>query len=345
MKKIYQSHKWKRHSQRRSEREHKRDVYRHWLRIYYRQENIGQSHEHYPSSSRRHKDVDLLVPTIFSVIKNPEETLALFMDFNHAASRRENIHFDMSSVSEITPDAILYMLSRFRYFERSGKRLSVSGNIPRDPLCATILVTSGFLKHVSYPNKGSIPKDLNVLDVVSGRKVLPDIAQKFVSFARDRLPVAKDTSRSIYKTVIECMANTRDHAYPRPGGDWWLMASYRKDTRTVHFTFVDNGMTIPATVRKKIAEVVSSIATALVPISSGTRESDLINSALLGKYRTRTGLSYRGKGLPSIYAQSRNRRIKNLTIVSSHGYIDVEANIVKDLQQKFQGTLLSWDFV
>lgn len=54
---------------------------------------------------------------------------------------------------------------------------------------------------------------------------------------------------------------------------------------------------------------------------------------------------YRGKGLPKIYEYSKNRNIENLVVISRNGYVDVANGIVKDLNEKFYGTLLSWDFV
>jgi hypothetical protein len=122
------------------------------------------------------------------------------------------------------------------------------------------------------------------------------------------------------------------------------MAAHREHLKPLHFTFLDNGLTIPATIRRNLGEYLADIAGVLLPVVQ-TQDHRLIESALKGDFRTKTGVVYRGKGLPKIYEYSNNRNIENLVVISRNGYVGVANGIVKDLNEKFYGTLLSWDFV
>jgi hypothetical protein len=137
------------------------------------------------------------------------------------------------------------------------------------------------------------------------------------------------------------MVNTGHHAYEKRfvNWKWWLMALPTTDKKRVHFAFLDNGRGIPTTVRKNFAERVSYL------FGDRTMDSELIFSALEGKYRSRMKNRWRGKGLPKIFSYSSKDIIENLQIVSNHGYVDCQRNQLKELSDKFHGTLLYWEFV
>ena len=293
----------------------------------------------------RKNEVALVVPSNFSLIGNPEEMLSFFHDVNIYVEKGEHIFFDMAAIDKMTTDAILYMLSQFEYYKHRYKNYVISGNVPAIEECRDIFISSGFYKYVRASNAG-LQSNANVLTVRSGSQVEPEVARDVTYFARDRL-ANRDTqiSKSMYSTMIECMANTKNHAYKSLGGKWWLMAAYREQAKAVHFTFLDNGITIPVTIKKNFKEYVANIAGTILPVVQTTQDCKLIESALKGEFRTTTGMSYRGKGLPKIYQYSRNKNIENLAVVSRNGYIDLASATTYDLNKKFFGTLLSWDFV
>jgi len=339
MKKLYQEEKWKRYSKKRSEAV---------LKSLYKKETTKHRKQKveyiYGKSRRRKNEVTIEVPSNFSLINRAEEMLRFFHDIRTYVQKGRDIFFDMTAIGDMTTDAILYMLSQFQYYKQHYTNYKISGNTPTNNECRNIFVGSGFYKYVRASGT-RLQGDSNILTVQSRSQVEPEIAKEITHFAKDRLDkMDMKTSKSIYSTMIECMANTKNHAYERGGGKWWLMAAYREHLKTVHFTFLDNGLTIPATIRKNLGEYLANIAGTLLPVVQ-TQDYKLIESALKGDFRTKTGVSYRGKGLPKIYEYSKNRNIENLVIISRNGYVDVANGAIRDLGEKFFGTLLSWDFV
>jgi hypothetical protein len=219
-----------------------------------------------------------------------------------------------------------------------------------DDKCNKIFANSGFYKYVYSKKRGPLHADPDTLSIESGSLVVPGKAADTKEFTKRSLmkDESKDT-KSIYTTLIECMGNTRQHAYKKGSGyaKWWLMASYDKESVRVHFTFLDNGYGIPSTIRMRFGEKIRSVFGKIV---GEVPDSGLILSALNGEFRTRTGIAYRGKGLPSIFETARNKKIDNLIVISKKGYVGwkkSEKGELESIELKFPlfGTLLSWDIL
>lgn len=255
MKKVYQEEKWKRYSKKRSEAV---------LESLYKKKRSKHGKKRveylYGKTKRRQNEVTIQVPSSFSLINDPEEMLKFFHDVRSYVQKGRDIFFDMSSIEDMTTDAILYMLSQFQYYKQQYTNYKISGNTPTNNECRNIFVGSGFYKYVRAPGIKT-PSDSNILTVRSRSQVEPEIAKEATHFARGRLQkMDMTTSKSIYSTMIESMANTKNHAYERGGGKWWLMAAHREHLKTLHFTFLDNGLTIPATIRRNLGEYLADIA-------------------------------------------------------------------------------------
>ena len=168
-----------------------------------------------------------------------------------------------------------------------------------------------------------------------GIKVKPRIAQQVVAFARSCLGLSRLETNPIYTTIIELMKNTFQHAYdtaPNFSRRWWLIAVHLPESASVSFSFLDNGMGIPHTIKKKFFERLTS------------NDSELIASTLRGEFRTRTQQVYRGNGLPSIFEHHQDGRIRNLKVLSNKGFVDCQTDNTDSLNRRFRGTLICWDF-
>jgi hypothetical protein len=172
------------------------------------------------------------------------------------------------------------------------------------------------------------------------------IAKQVRTFASEKVGMGGDHKEpSIYNTMIESMANTINHAYSNIGGRWWLAAVHDVERNCVCFSFLDNGATIPRTVKKKYSESFSLIAKKVVPITPTIADSELIMSALKGEYRTQTGEEHRGKGLPRILEEAQLGHINNLVIVSAKGFVNIDNDEIVELSDRFHGTLLKWNYI
>lgn len=281
-----------------------------------------------------HRDLKkCYAPEHFSITDNPEETLLFFDQVYNYLRQEYSVSLQLESVRKITSDAILYMLSLLDMFKnRRGVRFM--GNAPVDERCRHIFMESGFYEYVD--SKYSPSRNVkDILAVRSENRVVGRIAQEVVEFAHDKVSpsTAVFVWRKVYTTILECMGNTREHAYTgreKYQTKWWLMALHDESKNRVTFAILDNGAGIPKTVKKKIME------------RFWTADSDLILSALRGEFRTRMNELWRGKGLPKIFKTYEAGIIQNLAIISNKGYVNYGSNQFRDLKQKFFGTLVSW---
>ena len=287
---------------------------------------------------------EMRVPSNFDVFGNMSEVLAFFERFKVHQRRHVPVMFDLSKIEVLTPEAVLYMLALFDLFPRLHGASAIRGNRPLSKQCDTILTESGFFNFVRTKVPPPTSSNSLVLKIETGTNVKPEVAQKVVRFAQEHLPsLPSATRRSTYELLIEAMANTKNHAYvgsraTRIPPSWRLVAMCDKSRNCVKFSFLDNGIGIPVSIRKDFAEQVRQ------QVAIGKIDGKLIESALRGKFRTRTLSKERGKGLPKIFEYQQTEQIKNLQILSNRGYVNCATSEVKNLSDKFFGTLLSWEF-
>jgi len=346
VKKLYTEQEWKNHSLKKAYkalknkiRKRRKDKKKHYLSktIVGKLENV-----------RLRKDANgIEAPSTFSLIDNIDETLNFFQSIYTVSNKfpHKRIQFDFSGIKNLTTDAILYLLSRMDYLHLQRYfHGGFSGNEPVDKESFQLFQASGFYKYVRTLRADKIQNNPNIYTIESGKLVMASKAKEVKDFIKHCLGKEESSNtKEIYTSIIECMANTRHHAYGAENrySKWWFMASFDKDR--VHFTFLDNGFGIPTTINKKFKEKVRDILGKLLPLED--TDAKLILSALKGDFRTKTKEGYRGKGLPRIYDTVKNKKIENLVIVSRKGFVNVSAGTQITLKENFYGTLLSWDII
>ncbi|MCP3683821.1 MAG: hypothetical protein GY861_14140 [bacterium] len=295
------------------------------------------------SYNRKQKSQEIVAPRNLSIIENAEDTLEFFHSINEHLRKRHRVFLDISSIQKLTIDAILYLLSLFKYNDWNLNEYEIRGNLPEDDTCREIFVQSGLLDHVTIRGKAPKKDEDKFVSIQSGNENEPTIAAKVIDFARKKLDITTTNFRSrTYEVIIEIMANANEHAYGKSflKHKWWLMAYHDFTTDVVHYAFLDNGLGIPATVRKNFKERLLSAG-----IMDFSQDSDLIQTALEGiVQRTRTKESHRGNGLPKVFKIAQEGLIDNLIVVSNKGYYNCTKNFTQTLDRKFHGSLLTWDF-
>jgi hypothetical protein len=348
MKKVFQSSKWKKHSRKVSERELYRKQKRH---AFLKAKNIRFTQKHQKRNistsikvthQKHHNRFEVTVPTKFSIINNPNEMLEFYDTIYSYAKKNQAVYLEMSGIEYISADAILYTISIFDYLEHALRYQKLSGNFPKNERTKDLLLQSSFFNYV-HANFWFNPDNSKILSVKSGNLAQGIIAKQVIDFSKSILNKRSSIqSKSIYGTIIECMVNTRHHAYRHMVDHqwkWWLMAMPNEKGDSIQFAFLDNGAGIPTTVRKNFAEKVTAM------FGQNSKDSNLIQSALQGQYRTRMKDKWRGKGLPKIFEYFNDNYIDNLHIISNKGHVDCKNEVLDELNKKFHGTLLSWDFV
>jgi len=342
MKKLYNNKKHKLHSYRVSQKVlkyRKTFKYLHRKSLIYKSQ-IGKGKTHRISFNKQQfqehekkKKIHIQAPSNFSIIDNIDEMLLLFNKIEKLTMQTEKIFLDLSIVERITPESILYILSEFDYLKTTLNYLDISGNVPVNEECKSLFIQSGYFDYVNSANYTKNSNN-NILSIKSNNLVIGEIAQEVVEFSLNHIK-PKSSPNNIYKTIIECMANTNNHAYSNnniPYSKWWLMATYNEKENKVHFSFVDNGKSIPKTIKKKISDLSKD-------------DGNILLSACDGKFQSSSKLKWRGTGLPKIKVYADNSFIENLIIVSNKGYANISKKKSIVLNNKFNGTLLSWDFI
>lgn len=343
-----------RHSTRRAQREMRKKQLAPKKRWFNKVEYQGHFTLPKPSDKQlysrgKHGDRDSLkAPDDFSIIRDDGPVFELFNTLRLLAGKRRKVFLDISDVRNISLDAIVYLLWLFEYLKKTNKPLDIVGNIPNDNRTKQLLLASGFFDWVKSPHL-STKTDASILAIESNNMVLPAIAKKVVIFLRNHLKQPKsEITKTTYKTIIELMNNTREHAYKKDASfpRWYIAAHHCHEDNKVTLTFLDGGMGIPHTINTKFSEKIRAILSRSTSLLEELKisDSDLILSAMKGEFRTRTRQGYRGKGLPGIKDACDKGNISNLTVVSNRGFVNIDQGDKFDLDCTFRGTLFSWEF-
>lgn len=288
----------------------------------------------------------LTPPNIFSLFQNSAETVAFFDKVVWTirnCKMHDSLFFDLSSITAITTDAIMYLIAVIKNMRRlKAFRITCQGNLPQDKLAREIIEKSGFYSYMHSASPRNVTGDSSYMKISSGVNADGQLASSFCDFVQKHCNMTIKDTKKLYPMLIELMTNTHQHAYREDEHGmmdrFWYISAYIT-TNGVHFVFLGTGAGIPATIHKKFFERMTELV-------SGN-DAKYIESTLLGAFRTETKQVYRGKGLPGIYEDARNNKISNLCIVSNKGKCTVDGDTIysEKLLKSLEGTLFSWDII
>lgn len=299
--------------------------------------SLGPDTPHAPVN----RAVAAVAPQVLSFSRNLADSLDFFRRLEPTGTARADLRIDLTQVREVTPGEVIYLLARIHHAEHAKRWASIRGNSPAYVPARRMFHSSGFLNYFRGPSSQASD---DFVQIQCGTNADTQAASKITRFVREKLGLPMHQTSGLYKILIECMSNTLHHAYAnRTGAEltrWWLIAYYDKDSRLVQCAFLDTGEGIPRTMRHKLRE-------RLVKLFPGARsraalDSQLIMSGLSGEFRTRTGQSHRGKGLPQISAVAQSQQIAELSIISGRGCVNAKTLDPAHLDRRFHGTLYSW---
>jgi hypothetical protein len=278
----------------------------------------------------------LTVPAVFSLIDNPNETIAFLNEFERVAGKK-NINLDLQGIVSISIDAITALTAlvrRLRYTQ-------INGNLPVDSGCLSILAQSGFFEHVKH--RQPLPSaDRGKMAHQQSKKVEGKLAQQLIHRVTSAIYGTVRVCKPAYRALIESMTNTNDHAARTDfeSETWWATAYADTNRKCACFAFLDTGVGIFQSVRLGAIRRAYQFATKLVGLRT---DADILKEVLQGKVASSTGLDYRGKGLPALYDALMAGRLSALVIVSNGVYADVKKDDFRTLDFEFRGTLLYWE--
>jgi hypothetical protein len=278
--------------------------------------------------------VPVALPKVFSFIKNPEEVLNFFKRIQRLLKKKTKVLLDFTDVAEITPDVLALMMAKFSnpHFT-SGTKAWI--NKPVDPALDRLLQEAGFYHLLRISGTAS---DRGLINTKKNTVVDTDIAREARRLTSKKTYGDDRKITPLYRTLIECMANTRKHAARQDdvSETWWLAVYSDPNTQITSFAFCDTGVGIFKS--SKIAAF-TRIARTLGIV----KNSSILQDILDGKVASSTGLHYRGKGLPKIYSDYKVNNIKRLHIAANDVFADFDRGTFIELSDELNGTFLYWE--
>jgi hypothetical protein len=324
-KKLLSTNRWKRYLASRQSAEMKKA---HRRKISPRPRSMGRRA---PFNKRR--TIELIAPNNFSFVGNPDETLRFLNDVN-SLSQKYNLMLQVDGVTKITTDAIAALIASIHSIPDGTV---IRGSFPRDAACREVLIQSGFFSHVRSTQ--TIPPIWHgqILQKKSNT-VHPEIARELIRSGTSAMFGSYGRSPHTYRALIECMNNTHNHAsrQKQEKETWWATVYADLKRKRLCYTFVDTGVGIFRSVRLGV------IRNAYKLLRLRT-DADILRDILNGNVESSTGLTYRGKGLPSMNALFRSGRLKSFVIISNDVYADVGQDDFRIMDTSFKGTLIYWE--
>jgi hypothetical protein len=281
----------------------------------------------------------------FFELKSPK-TLSLrsefaneFLQFINEIKRIGNkgffIRLNLKEVSHIGEGGIAMLLSVISDLERKG--IFFDGYKPDKLESRDVLERSGFFKHMNgtVSKKNQVSKN-EILKTGDGKTdqtaLIPHIhkAMETIWGEERRCP-------ALYSGLGEMMRNSIEHAFEKEQKIiWHLGLTHIEEDNSVKFTFVDNGDGIINTYRNRENATFSRIREIL------KNNAEILKAAFENGIQSRTGLPWRGKGLPTIFELYQDQVISNLVVISNNAYLDYDRNLFIKLRVNYSGTFYYW---
>ncbi len=299
----------------------------------------------------------VVAPTRFSLRDNPDEVVCFLnridREINNFRLNNFGLTIDFEQVVEITPEALLALTATIK--KHSERR--VRGTIPKDPKACEIFKGSGFFEHFSHKlSLQASSQGHGLMAEFSGDRVDPVRARQLIMHGTARLTGQPLDVDPAYSVILEAMQNTLDHAHhqaskglfsgdifkPKVRNDalkpetWWAMVYSDISRRRICFALLDTGVGIFKSARVKGWKRVDRVL-------RKTDDTTILQQMLQGQIASRTGLNYRGKGLPTMYRYSQSGDICDLLIMSNSVHAEIGQNEFKVIKEQFRGTMLYWE--
>jgi hypothetical protein len=269
---------------------------------------------------------------VFSLVRNPEEAIA-FLREARFMGERYHLTFDLRGITTMTSDAVAALVATIRAMPQTAVR----GNLPSDAAVTEMLIQSGFFDFANSLNPLPTCTRGKIFQRQS-KKVEPTVARDLIHIGTEAIHGVARTNFSTYRVLIESMSNTHNHAAKAYTGiqTWWATVYADHQSGRVCYTFLDTGVGIFRSLKLGQFRRVFRLA-------GLTDNVSILKDVLQGNVESRTGVRYRGKGLPAIYRRAQSGGIHSLTIITNDVHANIGTGEYKLLPTEFPGTLLYWE--
>lgn len=288
-------------------------------------------------------------PSNFSLLENPEETIAFLRRLLTHYDRRQKVYVHLTQVKNLTNDAIVVLLSIMIHFRSS--KLNFNGDFPQDEEVRRVLTRSGFFSNlynkIKDEERYNISNRENNLFTHAYRNVDSVLSDKIIEQASLTVWNVKKRCLGLQRVFLELMQNTNNHASIGKEGEklWWVSVDHNKDRKVVSFSFIDFGIGIFNSLQNKNPDnKFYGWREKMNKAFNFSNNAELLKLILQGNlHKTVTGNYYRGKGLPGIQNEFNSGSISNLHIIANDVYADIEKDKFITLSNSLLGTFVYWE--
>lgn len=292
----------------------------------------------------------VIAPSCFSLIKDPENTIAFINKINILFSESKKVFIDLESVKEIGHGAIVVLLALMVQFRSNN--IQFNGNFSKVNKVNKMLRESGFFDKlksttsIAQQDVYEISQTDNSIYTHAQKKVNPELSDAIIKKASKSIWGEERRCTGVQRIFLELMQNTNNHASKLNGEKhWWISTNYNKTENKVCFSFIDFGIGIFESLAKKntnspFYNIVNKIKQAF----NSKNNCEMLQLLLNGEvHKTATGKYYRGKGLPGVFNETKNNSISNLIIISNDAFANIEQLEYKSLHNNLTGTFIYWE--
>lgn len=285
--------------------------------------------------------IHLIAPANLSLINNFPDTQNFLGELKARTDERKYVYIELQDVTEVSIETILVLNAIIKASPHPNTTASlIRGNSPKNQRADSLLYESGFYEQMASARpKRTLREQKGSMHKRKGFKAEPALAAEISQkagkclFGDDRYVIG------LAPLIIEAMGNTKQHANPQEESTerWWIMAFCDPETKSAKFAFYDSGVGILRSLRGKLA----SWFAANTPFVD--RDEDVLHDIMHGMNRSRTGIPYRGKGLPSMAKALERGHVQNLKIITNRTFGNVAEDSFLRLPVEFPGTLIYWE--
>jgi hypothetical protein len=282
--------------------------------------------------------IELNAPKVFCFTKNTVGMIEFLDKLETAVDNNDQITIDLSEINDLSTDATLAIVAKATNPNRkSDSKIFIT--IPNSELLSDKLFDSGiFGKEERIFSNGEFRKPKGIIERKNDVSVKSEETSELIRFATKQLFGNELRFQQLQRVFVECMNNTINHASidKEEKESWWASVYYDEAINTARFNFFDNGIGILESINLRWQDKILN--------KVGWKDSaKIMKDALAGEVGSRTGLSYRGKGLPAILEAFNQGCITKLIIISNDVYVNLEKNEYANLEKSFKGTFFHWE--
>ena len=334
MSNVHKSEKWKRYALAQGRKTIRVRKRRHRILLL---RKLGRQFNERKKNAAGLERVPLHVPACFAFAKNPNEVSELFARMRGLLKQGRKIHVSMKNVTEIGSDALVMLIAHLKD-PKFRINSDITGDVPDDKSVLEVLTESGFFRHVKS-RYSALPTTSQIVGR-QGKRINQATIAEMITFAGNAIHGKRIKMGGIYRVYIEAMANTHDHACTetRTNESWWTTAYYDRTRQVVVFCLLDTGVGIFKSAKLR------RMRDQLMRVFGIRNNATILSSILNGDLGSRTGLPYRGKGLPAMKIEFNRGQIKNLIVAANDALCELNPDRQLMIDPPIQGTFLSWEY-